>query len=167
MAVPPFTVGRFTTRWFFSAFMTFGTYNPSGHSYFHWVTTADADRLSLKVCVGVALAWWYIHLWPIMWTTLGPYGLGAAVAILATFSLTMWDFGLMDHIRPSFYVYGLLLGLSTVIAVGLGWSHFQLAGWYMKNYRKVTPKRVPTYRPPAVPLVPPAFPGAAPPPPLI
>jgi hypothetical protein len=154
--MPRFTGLRFVVRWFLSCFLVMATYNPTGVSFFHWITSRDEDYLSLKVAVGMLLLAIYTAIWPILYTSLGPIGMFLTTMIMVTGSLVMWDYGLLDHVRPSFYPYGVLMGLATVIAVGITYSHLHLQILYIKMYRKVTVKRYPT----------PVFPGPPPPPPL-
>lgn len=154
--MPRFTPLRFVVRWLASYFLLASTYNPSGVSYFHWITSRDEDYLSLKIAVGMVLVAAYTALWPILYTTLGPIGMFMTTAIVVSGTLVMWDYGMLDHIRPTFYPYGVLGALATIVAVGLTYSHLTLQIWYIKAYRKVTVKRYPV----------PTFPGPPPPPPL-
>jgi hypothetical protein len=160
---PPFTVGRFTTRWFLAFFVLTATYNPSGYSYYHWVTSRNNDFLSLKVACGILLLSAYGAVWPIIYTSIGPIGIFMSTAFMVTGSLVMWDYGLLDGIRPSFYPYGVLSGIAFVTAVGLAFAHCQLQFWHIKSYRKVTVKRYAAYVPPTPAPVPPPPPTAPPP----
>ena len=47
-----------TRRWLIAATLVFATYNPSGHSWWHWATTPGGSS-SLKACTGIFLlaAW--------------------------------------------------------------------------------------------------------------
>lgn len=163
--LPPITPARFTTRWLMSYFLLMSTYNPSGYSFYHWITSRDRDFLSIKVLSGMLLLTVYLALWPILYTTLGPFGFLMLAAIVAAGGLVAWDYGLMDHVRPSFYPYAFFAGVALIITCGLVWSHFQLQWFYLKQYRKVTPKRYGAPARPATPIAPaPAATPAAPPP---
>ncbi len=160
---PPFTVGRFTTRWLLAFFVLTATYNPSGISYYHWVTSRNNDYLSLKVMCGILLLTAYGAVWPIIYTSIGPVGIFMSTAFVVTGSLVMWDYGFLEGIRPSFYPYGILSGIAFVTAVGLAFAHLQLQFWHIKSYRKVTVKRYAAYVPPVAPTLPPPPPTAPPP----
>ncbi len=160
---PPFTVGRFTTRWLLALFVLSATYNPSGLSYYHWVTGRNSDYLSLKVACGLALLTAYGAVWPIIYTSIGPVGIFMSTAFVVTGSLVLWDYGLLDGVRPSFYPYGLLAGIAFVTSVGLAFAHLQLQFWHIKSYRKVTVKRYAAYVPPVPAPVPAPAPTAPPP----
>ncbi|CAK0775888.1 membrane hypothetical protein [Azospirillaceae bacterium] len=138
---PPLTFIRFLLRWLLSGALVFGTYNPSGYSYYHWLFTNDGNYLSLKVTVGLFIAGIYIALWPIIWGAFGFQGLFAAGGLMGTLSLAAWEAGLLENVRPSFYVYGLLVGVATVVAAGVYWGWIALMLWHVKLYRKIVPKR--------------------------
>ncbi|MEI8394789.1 MAG: DUF6524 family protein [Rhodospirillaceae bacterium] len=163
MAFPPLTVRRLTTRWFFVFFALAATYNPSGYSYYNWVTGKNNDYLSLKIACGIFLLTFYGAVWPIIYTSIGPIGIFMTSAFLITGSLVMWDYGFLDHITPSFYPWGIMGGMAFVACIGLGFAHWQLQFWHIKSYRKVTVKRYPAYSPPGPAPVPPGPPTAPPP----
>lgn len=139
---PPMTVGRFATRWGFSAFLLFSTYNPSGHSYYHWVVQGDGGDVPLKLTAGLFLLWTYASVFPIVWTSMGPIGLGMSAALMSAFSLVAWDYGLLDQVSPSFFPYALIGSFATIIAVGLTWGHLNLQLWHLKLVRKIAPKQL-------------------------
>lgn len=139
---PPFTFGRFTTRWGFSAVLFYATYNPSGHSYFHWITTGDEGSVPLKLTAGLILLWIYLSVLPIIWASMGPVGLGMAVALCSTFGLVLWDYGLLNHVSPTYYPYALIATFATILAVGLSWGHINLQVWHLKLVRKIAPKQM-------------------------
>ncbi|MBI1321191.1 MAG: hypothetical protein GC168_19875 [Candidatus Hydrogenedens sp.] len=139
--IRPFTWKRFMSRWLFGFFLIASTYNPSGYSYFHWLTSNDGSFLSLKIAVGLVFVWIYVALWPMVYTGIGPVGIFNTIAWSTAFSLVLWDYGLLDYVSPSFYPYGVIATIATVIAIGLAFSHLQLQFWAVKNVRKVAPKR--------------------------
>ena len=40
--------------------LVYGTYNPSGYSYYHWIIQTGGDRLASKLCVGIVIILGYI-----------------------------------------------------------------------------------------------------------
>ena len=40
-----FGIQRFVTRWLAAMFLVLATYNPSGYSYYHWVSELDIGQL--------------------------------------------------------------------------------------------------------------------------
>ena len=160
---PPLTVARFTTRWLFIFFVLTATYNPSGYSYYHWTTGRNNDYLSLKIACGIFLLTAYGIIWPIIYTSIGPIGMFMTSAFVITGSLVMWDYGLLEGVRPSFFPYGIMCAMAFVAAIGLAFAHWQLQFWHIKSYRKVTVKRYAAYTPPGPAPVPPLPPTAPPP----
>ena len=122
---PPLTAARFATRWFLAFFVLTATYNPSGYSYYHWVTNKNNDYLSLKIACAIFLLTAYGTVWPIIYTSIGPIGIFMTSAFVITGSLVMWDYGLLEGVRPSFYPYGFLGTVAFITAVGLGFAHWQ------------------------------------------
>lgn len=163
--LPPITPARFATRWLMSYFLLMSTYNPSGYSFFHWITSSNRDFLSFKILSGMLLLTVYMALWPILYTTLGPLGFLILAAIVGAGWLVAWDFGLLENARASFIPYAFAGSVALVITCGLVWSHFQLQWFYLKQYRKVTPKRYGARARPATPVA--IAPAPAAPPPLI
>ncbi len=139
---PPFTFVRFSVRWAFTTFILMATYNPSGYSYSHWITSDDGSYLSVKFAVGLYLAWWYLALIPILWTSLGPIGIGMMVALLSAFGLVCWDYGLLDHVTPSLYPYSVIVSAGLILALALSWGHINLQVWHLKLVRKIAPKQL-------------------------
>ena len=139
---PPFTFVRFGTRLGFAAFLLFSTYNPSGHSYYHWLTADNGDFLSIKMMVGLLLTWMYFSLVPIIWTAMGPIGLGMTIAWMTASGLVLWDYGFLDQVRPSFYPYAVIGSIAFIIALGLTWGHINLQLWHLKLVRKIAPKQL-------------------------
>ena len=139
--IRPFTVRRFATRWLLAFFLLCATYNPSGYSYIDWITSNDGAFVSLKVTAGILLAGTYVAVWPIIYTSIGPVGIFTTLAWATTFSLVMWDYGVLKYVSPSFALYGIIATLATVVAVGMAFSHIQIQFWALKCLRKVAPKR--------------------------
>lgn len=101
------------------------TYNPSGHSAYHWVTTAistsDFGPLHLLL-VAVLLAGWAIY-WVATWRSLGPFGFTLAGVILAAIIWFLFDIGLLESRSVSAITWIALIALAAVLAAGVAWSH--------------------------------------------
>src|SRR5271154_1818287 len=90
-----FGIQRFITRWLAAVFMVLATYNPSGYSYFHWVSTPDVDDWVLKLLVGVVLVILYATFGLATQRSLGRLGIAAWLLFFAVVTWTMIDFGLI------------------------------------------------------------------------
>jgi len=101
------------------------TYNPSGHSYVHWLATAPRSFGPLQALAGLVLlgGWgFFLHA---TWRSLGTLGIvfGALLAAALIWLLTSWGwFSLKDTGIVSWLA---LACLSVLLAVGLCWSHIR------------------------------------------
>ena len=103
-----FTFSNFFVRLQLSCLLVFGTYNPSGQSYLHWVADGDTDTLILKIFVGLALvaAYWLVVV--VSWLALGAVGIALLVLAAVAFGGTLWEFGLFP--TDPWMVQAVLLG---------------------------------------------------------
>jgi hypothetical protein len=101
------------------------TYNPSGLSAYHWVTTAIADSafgpLHLLL-VALLLIGWVIY-WIATWRALGTLGVTLAGLVLGAIIWLLFDVGLLESHSVSAITWISLICLSLVLAVGVSWSH--------------------------------------------
>ena len=51
-----FGIQGFLIRWISAMFLVLATFNPSGYSYYDWLTNLENDDWILKLLVGVVLA---------------------------------------------------------------------------------------------------------------
>lgn len=126
-----------TARVLLSFFVVFATYNPSGHSYWHWIILSDASFWS-KFTIGAVL--FAMH--SIALTT----AIGAlkwrGILLIVVIMFGAWrtlspQVGFMGSDTPDTAVV-LLSGVAFVYAAGLSYSHFhhRLAG--VVHVEKVT-----------------------------
>ena len=116
-----FTASNFIVRLLLSCALVFGTYNPSGRSYLHWVVDGDTDTLILKIFVGMALiaAYWLILV--VSWLALDAVGLALLALVVLALGGTLWELGLFPTDSWSVQVV-LLSGLAIAFAIGLSFS---------------------------------------------
>lgn len=112
-----------------SFFIVFATYNPSGHSYWHWMLMSDAGSWS-KFTIGAVL--FAMH--AIVLTTATGALKWRGILLIAVILFGAWralshQVGFMEGNTPGTAVV-LLSGLAFVYAAGLSYSHFhhRLAG---------------------------------------
>ena len=116
-----FTVSDFIVRLQLSCVLVFGTYNPSGHSYFHWVVDGDTDTLILKIFVGMTLVAAYSLILVVSWLALDAVGLTLLVLAVLALGGTLWELDLFP--ADPWSVQAVLLGgLAIVFAIGLSFS---------------------------------------------
>jgi len=119
----------FMWRFIFALILVFLTYNPNGLSYFHWAKHAffgDGTIMSPPFAlVSVALLiGWTIYL-RATFRSLGGFGLLLAIAFFAIIIWWLVDLGLLGLQNVSVFSYIILFLLSSVLAVGMSWSHIR------------------------------------------
>jgi hypothetical protein len=101
------------------------TYNPSGQSAYHWISSAVAENafgpLHLLL-IGVLLIGWAVY-WIATWRALGTLGVALAGLVLSAIIWLLIDIDLLSLDSVSAVTWVSLVGLSIVLAVGVSWSH--------------------------------------------
>lgn len=101
------------------------TYNPGGHSAYHWITSAisDSDFGPLHLLlVAFLLIGWVIY-WIATWRALGTLGVALAALVLGAIIWLLFDIGLLESRSVSAVSWISLICLSLVLAIGVSWSH--------------------------------------------
>jgi len=102
------------------------TYNPSGESAYHWITSAIADSafgpLHLILIAVLAIGW--VVFWVATWRALGTLGVTLAILLLGAITWLLFDIGLLESHSVSTVTWISLVCLSAVLAIGMSWSHF-------------------------------------------
>ncbi len=101
------------------------TYNPSGHSAYHWITSAISNSafgpLHLLL-VALLLIGWVIY-WLATWRALGTLGVSLAALVLGAIIWLLFDIGLLESHSVSAVTWISLICLALVLAIGVSWSH--------------------------------------------
>jgi hypothetical protein len=103
----------------------FVSFNPEGYSYFHWVSGGWADNVPLKVLAGIALLILYIIFLRATWRSIGPIGVGLAVAFFGAIVWSLFYYDLLTLGQHKVITYIVLVLIASVMAVGLSWSHIR------------------------------------------
>ena len=119
----PFGVKGFVARWLAAMLLVLATYNPSGYSYYHWVSALDPGDWILKLLVGVVLAILYATFGLATQRSLGRLGIAAWLLFFAVVTGTMIDFGLIRVAGSGTVATILLVVLANLLAVGVSWSY--------------------------------------------
>jgi len=124
-ANPPIrTLPLFAKRWLFSATLVFAIYNPSGHSYFHWIRDT-AGSTALKTVAGVFLLGAGAAIVAMANSALSLLGIAAVLALILASIMFRIGLGWFAFADVEITTYTVLLWISTIIAVGLSWSFIQ------------------------------------------
>jgi hypothetical protein len=112
-------------RFLFALILVLLTYNPSGQSAYHWISSAIADSafgpLHLLL-LGVLLIGWAVF-WIATWRALGTLGVTLASIVLGAIIWLLFDIGLIKTHSVSAITWISLVCLAAVLAIGVSWSH--------------------------------------------
>ena len=101
------------------------TFNPSGFSAFHWITSAigasEFGPLHL-LSLGILLAGWTVF-WVATWRALDTFGVVLASIVLGAIIWLLIDIGLLSANSVSAATWIGLFFLAAVLTVGVSWSH--------------------------------------------
>jgi len=103
--------------------LVFSTYNPSGWSFYHWVSE-NLDSLNpLMALAGIVLLiGWTIYLRATA-RSLGIFGLLLAAAFFGTLLWLVIDWGLVAADSITAITYIILVIMCGILAIGISWSH--------------------------------------------
>jgi Family of unknown function (DUF6524) len=124
-----FTWASFFIRWLAITALVFGTYNPSGYSYLHWLAEWQQEQLALKAAVGFVIAGLFWLMLVAAWLVLRVIGVVLVTAIGLSLMLTAWQLGLVPPTSASIQ-YLLLAMFATALAFAVSYAHirFRLTG---------------------------------------
>ncbi|HET6564700.1 MAG TPA: DUF6524 family protein [Xanthomonadales bacterium] len=115
----------FLWRWGAAIALVFATYNPTGHSYVHWLLESiGAQELgAMHFLVGVILlAGWAAYL-AATGNSLGTMGTVLGAALIGGCIWLLADIGLVRADSTNAIVWLSLFALATLLAIGMSWSH--------------------------------------------
>jgi hypothetical protein len=102
--------------------LVFLTYNPTGHSFYHWAIRDFANLTALKAFSGaLLLVGWVICIRAAL-TSLGTIGLVLSVLVLGTLVWVLVDYGILNPDRPSLLPWISLTIIGIILGIGLSWS---------------------------------------------
>jgi hypothetical protein len=102
--------------------LVLATYNPSGHSFYHWLTEPPAGISAMKALLGVVLLiGWAVSLRTVH-VALGTLGVILGIALLAALAWVFVEQRWIELDTPSSVAWLALLILGTVLGLGLSWS---------------------------------------------
>jgi hypothetical protein len=115
-------IGGVLMRVAFALALVYLTFNPSGHSYFHWLADGFPSITPAKAIAGLLLlgAWlFFVHS---TFNALGGLGVGLLVALFAC--IVWWMVGrgwlsIADRASMAWVVLGML---GVVLGIGMSWS---------------------------------------------
>ncbi|MGV3710057.1 MAG: DUF6524 family protein [Gemmatimonas sp.] len=122
------SLGGLLTRYLVAVLLVYGTYNPEGFSFFHWVLSPlvggapTPGPAALKFLVGVLL----IAAWAVFLNaTRRSLGLAGAVISVAIIGGVIWlliDLGVVHATSGRGIQHVALISLSILLCAGMSWS---------------------------------------------
>lgn len=123
MASSSFGWGDFGLRFLFAALLVVLSYNPEGWSYVHWALRDLGSFTPFKALAGVVLlVGWVIYARATL-RSLGPIGLGLALAVFACLAWWLIDLKVVNTESMRAVTYLMMFIVAAVMAIGISWSH--------------------------------------------
>ena len=98
------------------------TYNPSGHSFVHWVFTDLSSFDPLKAFLGVLILVAWVVFVRTARTSLGTLGILLSALLLGTLVWLLFDLHLLSNSGSSTMVWIVLVATGIVLGIGVSWS---------------------------------------------
>jgi hypothetical protein len=115
----------FLWRLIFSVALVLVTFNPTGHSYYHWLADGFPSVQPLEVVAGIALLGAWIFFVRSTMAAIGTLGLVLLLALFAAIVWWMVSRGWLDVSNRSTMAWVVLLILGLVLGIGMSWSHIR------------------------------------------
>ena len=115
----------FLWRMLFALALVLLTFNPTGHSYYHWLADGFPSVSPAEAVAGILLLLGWIFF---VRTTLSAIGTAGIVLMAALFASIVWwivSKGWLDVGNRSTMAWIVLLILGLMLGIGMSWSHIR------------------------------------------
>lgn len=117
----------FLGRLFWVTCLVFFTFNATGFSYYHWVSSYHFEGLTsplgaAKIALGVLIFVCFLLLFKATWRAKGPVGIVVTLGVLTAVTYFFWTFGIIDLSSPTVSTIIGQTFLIVILAVGSIWS---------------------------------------------
>ena len=116
------SIGGFAWRIAFAMLLVLATFNPSGHSYFHWVAGTFPKVTPAQAVVGIALLVLWVFLWRSMMQAIGSLGLILMAAFTVALVWLFVSWGWLDIRNATTLAWVVLVALGLILGVGMSWA---------------------------------------------
>ncbi|WP_306115195.1 MULTISPECIES: DUF6524 family protein [unclassified Roseovarius] len=113
----------FVLRWLVAFVLLAATFNPTEWNYARWVQANWNEQMPLAVLFGLLLLVGYIIYLRATLRSIGAFGMGLVLALVAALLWVLYDFGWLRLENRSVNLWIGLIALSLILGVGLSWSH--------------------------------------------
>jgi hypothetical protein len=122
MKTEPISAGGILIRIVLALALVLATYNPSGHSYFHWALAEPGAIDAARAFAGaLLLACWVFAIRTTM-VSMGALGIVLLALVLGTLVWLLFDIGAIKANAPHLLIWIVLVTVSLILGVGLSWS---------------------------------------------
>jgi len=122
MAVPGISWSGVLIRIVLAVGLVLVTYNPTGYSFYHWLTAPPAGITALKALLGVVLLIGWVVCLRTVFIALGWLGVILGIALFAALAWVFVDNKWINLDAPSAMAWLALLILGALLGIGLSWS---------------------------------------------
>jgi len=98
------------------------TFNPSGWSFYHWISAPPPGVTALKAFAGVALLIGWIGCLRTAFVALGWLGVVLCAALLGTFVWLLFDLKVLHAADSTAIVWIALVIVGVILGIGLSWA---------------------------------------------
>jgi hypothetical protein len=118
-------LGGVALRFLASLVLVLATYNPSGHSYIHWISGSLPHLEPVQAVAGIALLGIWIFFVTATWRALGTVGVIIGLAFFAALVWLFTSMGWFSLTNQSAITWAALVMVACVLTIGLCWALFQ------------------------------------------
>jgi hypothetical protein len=115
----------FLWRLLFAVALVLLTFNPSGHSYYHWLVDGFPSVSPTEAIAGLLLLIGWIFFVRTTLSSIGALGLLLMAALFAAIVWWIVSKGWLDVSNRSVMAWIVLLILGLMLGVGMSWSHIR------------------------------------------
>ena len=120
-----FSFSGFLWRLAFSVALVLLTFNPTGHSYYHWLLDGFPSITPVEAIAGVVLLGAWIFFVRSTFAAMGALGVGLLLALFASIVWWVASRGWLD-LSDRYAIAWVVLGaLGVMLGLGMSWSHIR------------------------------------------
>jgi Family of unknown function (DUF6524) len=120
-----FGLGGIALRLAFALLLVFLTFNPSGHSYFHWLRNHVSPIEPQVVVAGIVLLGAWLFFIRATFTSLGTTGVALLLALFAALIWWMVKAGWLEATDKSTMAWIALGCVGLLLGIGMSWAHIR------------------------------------------
>jgi hypothetical protein len=120
-----FNMGSVVMRVAFSLAIVFLTFNPTGHSYFHWLQANLSPIQPVVVIAGLLLLGGWLFFIRATFSSMGTVGVVLLLALFAAIIWWMVSRGWLSTADKSAMAWVVLSCLGLLLGIGMSWAHIR------------------------------------------